>query len=109
MRNVILGTDWWTDCDDAVAVRLLCRAHRRGEVRLLGIGVNACMADSAASLSAFLTAEGVEVPVGLDRDACYADTDTVRCVDAFKHAFLLLLQNQPAHTSARSGRALRCA
>lgn len=69
MRNVILGTDWWTDCDDAVAVRLLCRAHRRGEVRLLGIGVNACMADSAASLSAFLTAEGVEVPVGLDRDA----------------------------------------
>ena len=23
MRNMILGTDWWTDCDDAVAIRLL--------------------------------------------------------------------------------------
>ena len=20
MRNFILGTDWWTDCDDAVAI-----------------------------------------------------------------------------------------
>ena len=26
MKNFILGTDWWTDCDDAVALRLLTRA-----------------------------------------------------------------------------------
>ena len=43
MRQILLGTDWWSDCDDAVAVRLLARAAKAGEVRLLGIGVNACM------------------------------------------------------------------
>ena len=70
MRNFILGTDWWTDCDDAVAVRLLCRAHRRGEIRFLGAGINACMDKSVASLSAFMTAEGcAEIPVGIDRVA----------------------------------------
>ena len=30
MRKFILGTDWWSDCDDAVAIRLL--------VKVLGIG-----------------------------------------------------------------------
>ncbi len=70
MRKMILGTDWWTDCDDAVAVRLLCRAVKRGEIGLPGIGIDACMEDSAASLSAFLKAEGVTgTAIGLDRDA----------------------------------------
>ena len=39
MRKFILDTDWWTDCDDAVAVRLLCNAHRQGKVEILGIKV----------------------------------------------------------------------
>ncbi len=70
MRRFILGTDWWTDCDDAVALRILLRAHRRGEIALSGIGINAYMPDSAASLLAFLHAEGVYgVPVGIDRAA----------------------------------------
>lgn len=70
MRNFILGTDWWTDCDDAVALRLLARAARRGEIRLLGVGINACMEQSVASLKGFLKAEGVEgVPVGIDLEA----------------------------------------
>ena len=43
MKNILLGTDWWTDCDDAVAVRLLARAHKAGEIKLIGIGINACM------------------------------------------------------------------
>ena len=43
MRNMILGTDWWTDCDDAVAVRLVCRAVKEQKIRLLGVGINACM------------------------------------------------------------------
>lgn len=30
MRNFILGTDWWTDCDDVVAIRILVRAHLSG-------------------------------------------------------------------------------
>ena len=38
MRKILLSTDWWTDCDDAVAVRLLANAVNRGEAELLGIG-----------------------------------------------------------------------
>ena len=70
MRQFIVGTDWWTDCDDAVAMRLLCRAHKAGTIRILGIGVNACMEHSVASLDAFLRLEGVEqIPIGLDAEA----------------------------------------
>lgn len=70
MKNLILGTDWWTDCDDAVAVRLLTRAVRAGEIRLLGVGINACMEHSVASMRAFLAADGVDgVPIGIDADA----------------------------------------
>ena len=35
MRKFILGTDWWTDCDDAVAIRLLAREHVKKEIELL--------------------------------------------------------------------------
>lgn len=67
MRNFILGTDWWSDCDDAVAVRMLARAAKKQEIRLLGIGINACMTYSAASLCGFLRAEGLyDIPLGLD-------------------------------------------
>ena len=69
MKSYILGTDWWTDCDDAVAIRILARAHRRGEINLLGVVLNACMEDSVASLDGFLSAEGVSVPIGLDFSA----------------------------------------
>ncbi len=57
--KIIAGTDWWTDCDDAVALRLLARAHLRGEIELLGVAVNACMEDSAPSLDAYLSIEGL--------------------------------------------------
>ena len=70
MRQFILGTDWWTDCDDAVAMRLLARAHKAGEIRMLGIGLNACMEYSAASLEGFLQLEGVyDIPLGIDLEA----------------------------------------
>ena len=70
MRKLMIGTDWWTDCDDAVAMRLLCRAHIRGEIELLGIAINACMEHSVASLKAFLTAEGMgNVELGIDHTA----------------------------------------
>lgn len=70
MRRFLLGTDWWTDCDDAVALRLLARAHKRGEIALVGVGINACMPLSAASVDAFLRAEGLpDMLLGLDRDA----------------------------------------
>ncbi len=70
MRKFIIGTDWWTDCDDAVAMRLLARAHKKKEIELLGIGINACMEDSVASLDGFLAAEGVtDLPIGIDLTA----------------------------------------
>ena len=70
MRQFILGTDWWTDCDDAVAIRLMARAHKRGDIDLLGIAINACMEYSAKSLEAYLRTEGItDMPIGLDSDA----------------------------------------
>ncbi len=70
MREFIFGTDWWTDCDDAVALRLLCRAHNAREIRLCGIIINACMEDSVRSLDAFLQMEQCgEIPLGLDAAA----------------------------------------
>lgn len=70
MREFIFGTDWWSDCDDAVAARLLARAHIRGEIKLLGVIINACKDDSVASLDGFLSEEGlVGIPIGIDRDA----------------------------------------
>ncbi len=68
-RKIILGTDWWTDCDDCVALRLLCNAHKKGEIELLAVGINGCMEFSAPSLNAFLTAEGMGyIPIGIDRE-----------------------------------------
>ena len=70
MRNFILGTDWWTDCDDAVAMRLVTRFIKEGKMNLLGIGMNGCMPYSVASLKGFLAADGVEnIPIGLDAEA----------------------------------------
>ena len=34
MRNFILGTDWGEDVDDALAVRLLARAHKEKRIIL---------------------------------------------------------------------------
>lgn len=69
MRNIILGTDWWTDCDDCVAVRLLANAHKNGEICLKAVGINGCMEYSAPSLNAFLTNEDLaDIPIGIDRE-----------------------------------------
>lgn len=70
MRDFLLGTDWGTDCDDAVAVRILCRAAKRNRIRLKGIVINHCMEHSAASMDGFLNCEGVHgIPLGLDKTA----------------------------------------
>lgn len=71
MRKIILGTDWWTDCDDAVAIRILVRAHKSGKIKIEGIGINACMEHSVTSLEGFLNTEGIQVPIGID----FAATD----------------------------------
>lgn len=70
MRNFILGTDWWTDCDDVVALRLLARAHKNEEIKLLGIILNGCMEYSVASLEGFLNTEKVnDIQIGIDLKA----------------------------------------
>ncbi|MCQ2462140.1 MAG: hypothetical protein MJ177_01885 [Clostridia bacterium] len=67
MKNIILGTDWWTDCDDAVAIRLLARAHKNKEINLTGICMNGCMEYSVQSLSAYMTDMGLgDIPIGID-------------------------------------------
>jgi len=69
-RPFLLGTDWWTDVDDVVALRVLARAHHAGLIRLQGVCVNACMAYSCPSVDAFLQNEGLpNLPIGIDRGA----------------------------------------
>ena len=58
MRNLILGTDWGEDCDDAVAVRILARYAKAGKINLSAIGINTHTEYSAPSLYAFLEKEG---------------------------------------------------
>ena len=67
MRTFILGTDWGEDSDDCVAVRVLARAHKKGEVKMAGIGINTLTEFSAPSLYSFLEKEGVSIPVGVDK------------------------------------------
>lgn len=68
MRNFILGTDWWSDCDDSVALRLLCPKAKEGEIGLLGVVINGCMEYSVASMDGMLCLEGMsDIPVGIDR------------------------------------------
>ena len=70
MKDIILGIDWWTDCDDAVALRIIARSIKEGTINLLGVAINACIDDSVSSLKGFLSAEGIEgVPIGIDRNA----------------------------------------
>lgn len=70
MRNFIVGTDWWTDCDDAVALRILARAHRAGDIFIKGIILNACIENSVTSIEGFLNTEGVSnIPIGIDIEA----------------------------------------
>ena len=70
MKRILFGTDWWTDCDDAVALRMLARAHNAGEIDLYGIIINACMDDSVRSVDAFLQMEKCfGIPLGLDTEA----------------------------------------
>lgn len=67
--QILHGTDWWTDCDDVAALRLLLRAHKSGAIRLLGIGLNSVMDYSVASVSAFCMNEGLRIPIGIDKKA----------------------------------------
>ncbi len=66
-RIFILGTDWGEDSDDCVAVRILARAHKKGEIKMAAMGINTLTEYSAPSLYRFLEKEGVSIPVGVDK------------------------------------------
>ncbi len=69
-RNIIFGTDWWTDCDDTAALRMVCRYAKQGIWQPLGVILNAAAPYAAASVMAVLTDEGFgNLPLGIDLDA----------------------------------------
>lgn len=71
-RKIILGTDWWTDCDDVVAARVLTEFAKAGVVEILGVIINTCTDYSASSVDAFFRNEGIEnLPIGIDRTATF--------------------------------------
>lgn len=68
--HFLVGTDWWTDCDDVVAMGILCWAQKKHIIQMEAIGINACMEYSVASLDSFLKSEGVtNLPIGIDLEA----------------------------------------
>lgn len=70
MRCFILGTDWSSDCDDVMAMRIICRAHKQKKIALLGVNIDDKIDLSVRSLSAFMQTEGCEdISIGFDRKA----------------------------------------
>ncbi|MBE6659036.1 MAG: hypothetical protein E7604_11430 [Ruminococcaceae bacterium] len=66
-RTVIFGTDWWTDCDDCAALRMVCRYTKAGVWQFAGVILNAAAPYAAASIRAVLADEGfANVPLGID-------------------------------------------
>ena len=69
-RNIILGTDWWTDCDDTAALRMVCRYAKSDVWQLLGVVLNGAAPYAAASVTAVLNSEGFgDIPIGIDMQA----------------------------------------
>lgn len=67
VRAVVWQTDWWTDVDDAVALRVLSRAVAAGLVELRGILIDTRLDLGPGSLCALLEFDGsaAGVPVGV--------------------------------------------
>ena len=68
-RHVVLDTDWFTDVDDVMALRVLLRLQEHRFVTLHGVCLNASFPESVRSVDAFLLAHGVDVPVAVTRQA----------------------------------------
>lgn len=69
-KAVIFDTDWWTDVDDACAIRILQSARKDGLVDIKGICLSALDEYSVESLSAFMNYEGMDgIPIGADKEA----------------------------------------
>lgn len=98
-RKFILDTDWFTDCDDCVALRFLIRSLDEKH-RLLGVNINATTEYSYASMKAFMENEGKAYPIALDepyyvssdlfyqetmaKDSLYTNEDGEKTLDFYK-------------------------
>lgn len=70
VREIIFDTDWWTDVDDAVSIRILAKFVHQKQIKLKGVVIDAINNQSVASLDAFLTHEGLlNIPTGADKHA----------------------------------------
>lgn len=56
-RKLFIETDWWTDVDDAVAIRLAGWAHRNHKINLVGVGINTTHNNGKWSLDGFVKKE----------------------------------------------------
>lgn len=69
-RPLIFDTDWWTDVDDACAVRILLNAEKSKEIDVRGICLSAVDAESYESIGKFIANEGCpDIPIGADKEA----------------------------------------
>ena len=67
-KSVIFDTDWWTDVDDALALRVLRNLQSEGHLELKGICLSAVDSTSIESISGFMYYEGLtDVPLGADK------------------------------------------
>ncbi len=84
-RPVIFDTDWWTDCDDCVALKLLIKSD------LKGVNINAFLDESPYSVELFLESYGKRgVPVAIDKNATYygdkpKNSYQQRIIEKFSH------------------------
>lgn len=75
MKKILFGTDWWQDCDDCVALRVLTRFAKKGEIELVGVAINTCFEHSCSSVDGFLHKDGIDnVPIGIDLNCGYPPT-----------------------------------
>lgn len=68
--KVIIDTDFMTDVDDAIAIRLACNLESWGKINILGINISEKNEDSAIAMSAFLKDMGRgDIPISLNKNA----------------------------------------
>lgn len=68
-KPMIFDTDWWTDVDDACAVRILLNADKKGEIDVEGVCLSAVDNESYESIGKFMANEGyTDIPVGADKE-----------------------------------------
>lgn len=98
-REIIFDTDWWTDVDDAVSIRIMAKQVQQGRIKLKGIVMDAVNDQSVASLDAFLKHEGLtNIPIGADKQATdFTGKPSYHtlCIEADKRSYHKSLKDVP--------------